>query len=138
MAETQETAQTQQWKNEAIAVPLGTTGTLQDIKCPPGASTCTITVENATANAFDAFAVSIRPTVTSPFVIHANAAGDFTSPVLPMRYASASPVLLPGTGSSPDNAVIFKYDVNGIDTIRIAASNATAIGSANLYYSFGA
>ena len=133
MAQIQETAQVQQWKNEAVTVLEASTGTLQDIKCPNGATTCTITVENADgANAFDAFTVSIRPTITAPFTVHASVAGDFTSPVLPMRYASASPVTLAAEAN-----VIFKYDISGLDTIRIAASNAVANGSANIYYHFG-
>ena len=135
MAGTQETTKIGQWKNEAVAVLKDSTGTLQDIICPHGATRLTITIENAGAtNAFDAFVVSIRSTVTSDFVSHASSAADFTTSIkLPMVYASASPVTLAGATS-----VIFQYDVSGLDAVRLAASNATAIGSANIYYHFGA
>ncbi len=133
MAQLQEEAQIQQWLNEGITVPLGSTGELQIIKATSGSKTCTITVKNTDgANAFDAFVVSVRPTISSPWTIIANADLDFTSPTLPMRYASASPV-----GLAAGANVMFQIETGGIDSIKIEASNDTAAGTANLYYSFG-
>ena len=135
MAGTQETTKIGQWKNEAIAVPEATTATLATIICPHGATKVTITIENADAtNRFDVFSVSIRPTSTSPWTVQAATTAAFTTAIkLPLIYCSGDPTVL-----VKETNEVFQYDISGIDALLIQASNDTLLGSANLYYHFGA
>lgn len=121
-----------QFEETAITVNDATT-TIQTINIVKVAKTCVITVKNShTSGAWDTFIVALRPTANAPFVTQASTAGNFTSPVDPLLWASGSPVTLAAAAS-----VSFCYDVTGIDAIRLQAGGAGAVSEAEVYFQYG-
>lgn len=123
----------QEYEETDITVATGTT-TIQTISCGALTSTtCYITVKNSHGTvAWDAFNIAIRSTTNAAFVTQANSAIDFTSPTIPLIDASASPTALLAGAS-----VMIRYDISGIDAIRLQASGDGAASTAEVYFHFG-
>ena len=123
-----------QYKVEGATVPLGLATLIAtiDVSNERAASSINIQVQNDTLNPFDDFFVKIRTTADSDYFEINGQSSDFTTPVLPLRFATKDPMAL--TSLLP---VVLQYDCRGIDAIQIFASNATAAGEASVYWTFG-
>lgn len=134
MAVTRVQGEIQQYEEEDIVVAAGSNTTIQTINILQAARTLTITVKNSHATvAWDYFGVALRTTKNAPFVIHADQAGSFTTPVHPMESASGSPVTL-----APGASVRMSFeDISSHDAVRLQASGNAAASEASIYYNFG-
>lgn len=107
--------------------------TVATIDCNRADQGCRITVKNSGAVALDQFAVAIRPTTNATFITHASAAAAFTTAIkLPMVDSSGSPVTMAAGASST-----FKFDISGIDAIRLQAGGAGGATTMEIYAGFG-
>ena len=109
----------------AVVVPSATTAKIFEVVVS-SFEEIGITIENTSANAFDAFEIRALMAEGGEEVTLASLAGDLSSPLWPIRRSSAFVSLANG-------AVGFLFmNVAGIHTLRLYASVATANGTCDI------
>lgn len=111
----------------AVTVPLATTGELwrgnvEDFE------EIALTIKNNGPNAFDAFEIRGKTHLDAAEVPIATIAGDFSTPLFPMRRSIGTPVSL----ASGASAMIF-MNVAGLSELSVWASAATNAGTADVH-----
>jgi ABC-type uncharacterized transport system ATPase subunit len=117
-------------KIQATDVSIAVDGTtlIKEINLDVGDGELALTVTNTGAAAFDAFDIQVQVATGGPWVSIGNAAGDFTTPVLPLICVRGAPVTLAAA------AVFFcQIDTKGINAVRVYASANTAVTTASMW-----
>lgn len=114
-------------KKLAVTVPLATTDPILDIDVSD-LEEIALTIENAGANAFDAFQVLMKAHKDADEIIVASIAGDFSTPVFPLRRCIGTPVSL----AVGNHATIF-LSVAGMARLILKASAAVGASQANIW-----
>ncbi len=114
----------------AITVAAASNSVIREIDIILGASTLFFQVKNVHASvAFDEFVIQRRTLAAGAWETIANAAGDYSSPQVPILEVQGAPVTLAAAAS-----VFIRMDVEATDAVRILASGNAAASTADLFY----
>ena len=114
-----------------ISIAAAADQLLQQITIPLGATRLFFQVKNSHASsvAFDVFKVQRRPTADSAWSTIASINTDYSSFSSPFLEVQGAPVTLAQNAST-----FIRMDVEGTDAIRILASGAGAVTTADIHY----
>ncbi len=114
----------------AITVTAATNSVIREIDIILGASRLYFEVKNVHASvAFDEFTIQRRTMGSGAWETIANAAGDYSSPQVPILEVQGAPVTLAAAAT-----VFIRMDVEATDAVRILASGNAAESTADLFY----
>lgn len=114
-----------------ITVTEAVDSVIQTIDIILGADHISFEVKNSHASvAFDQFEIQRRPHASASWESIASAAGDYSSPQVPILEVQGAPVTLAAAAST-----FIRVEVEATDAIRILASGNAAATTADIHWS---